>query len=148
MKWWKSCHWWGHDDDDDMFVTPEMLHWACVNNNIKLLKRFGRRGHYIHSPDPLCDAAQDSNIELMKCLVKFLGAKVNEPGCHGWTPLQIAAMNNDLKTTRCLVEELDARVEQVMYTGNNALETAIEYQSTDVITYLDQEMRMIEEQFV
>jgi ankyrin repeat protein len=61
--------------------------------------------------EPLFFAAQDRNLDLMRCLVNELGANVNQADASGATALHIAAItaqDDQLHAICCLVPEYGA----------------------------------------
>jgi ankyrin repeat protein len=51
-------------------------------------------------------------IEVVCCVVKELGADVNQTDKRGYTPLGIAAYHGNVEMVRCLVTDLGADVNQ------------------------------------
>jgi ankyrin repeat protein len=57
-------------------------------------------------------ALQLGNLEMMRCLLKELGADVKRARKAGNSSLHVAAQKGDLAVMRCLVKELGADVDQ------------------------------------
>jgi ankyrin repeat protein len=132
---------------DQPVVTPEMLLDACTYNQVKKLRRWGKRGVRVDGPKLLCLAASLCHTDVMRVLVLRLGANVDQAGLDGWNPLQISAHRDHLPGVRCLVEQLDANVFKVRQeTNSTALCIALQQKSVQVVPYLEKEMYMAEEQ--
>jgi ankyrin repeat protein len=59
---------------------------------------------------PLYVAAHQGHIDIVKCLVAELGAKVNMAKNNGCTPLYAAAKEGHYHVVKCLVDELGADI--------------------------------------
>jgi hypothetical protein len=58
---------------------------------------------------------------MVHCLVKKLGADVNQPNGESCTPLYIAPAQDDLAMVQCLVKELCGNVNQANYKDNTPM---------------------------
>jgi ankyrin repeat protein len=70
---------------------------------------------------PLYIAAEKGHVAVVRCLVKELGADVNQAANDGTTPLYFAAAKGDLAVAQLLVEELGADVNQGLHDGATPL---------------------------
>ena len=62
-------------------------------------------------------AAINGHLDVARCLVKELGAAVNQADNTGVTPLIEAAVGGHLDVVRCLVTDLGAVVDQACNDG-------------------------------
>jgi ankyrin repeat protein len=69
---------------------------------------------YMHGYTPLLFAVEKGNLAAMRCLVKELGADVNQRAHRGATPLHVAVELEEglLDALQCLAKELGADVNQ------------------------------------
>jgi ankyrin repeat protein len=110
---------------------------AVKRGDLADLRRWARQGVRIVSPDPVLSAAFLGNIAVLQCLIKELGADVNqEQGKHGYRALFIAAANGSLAVMRCLVQELGADVNKVAKDGITPLCIAVITGNLNVARYL------------
>jgi hypothetical protein len=91
-------------------VSEEALLRACVRGDISLLLRWARRGIRVTSAEPLCNAVLQGKHEVVQCLVRELGADVNQANVDDYTPLYIASERGNLKMVRYLAIELGADI--------------------------------------
>jgi ankyrin repeat protein len=85
-------------------------------------------------------AAQEGNLDVLRCLVKELGANVNQAKHDGATPLFIAAQKGHVSVLRCLVKELGADVNQTMHDGSTPLFIAAQLGHMDIVRCLVKEI--------
>jgi hypothetical protein len=71
-------------------VSGDAVVQACIRGDVVHLRRWARRGFRVTSTEPLYNAVTENNYEVVKCLVRELGADVNQPGEKGVTPLGLA----------------------------------------------------------
>jgi ankyrin repeat protein len=83
----------------------------------------------------LCVAAQRGHVDVMRCLVKVFGAKVDLGNNEGGTPLQMAAWTGNLDVIRCFVEELGADASEVDKSGGSPLIMAAGEGHLDAVRY-------------
>jgi hypothetical protein len=113
---------------------------ACLRRDINQLHRWGSRGVRVVSAGPLAQAVGHDWLDIMRCLVKELGADVNQmsvalatrihqehvdamvclvkelgadinlAGSDGYTPLSLATHPGHLELVRRMVKELGADV--------------------------------------
>jgi hypothetical protein len=98
-----------------MMVTEEMLISAARAGDLESLMMWARQGVRVASAEPLVAAAHGGHLEAMRCLVRELGADVNQATRSGSTPLVFAARRNDLALVHFLVEELGADANQAVW---------------------------------
>jgi hypothetical protein len=94
-------------------VSEERILEAVERGDIAQLRRWGRLGLRITSGQPLVRALVKGNLDALRCLVKDLGADVNQAD-RGPTlqPLHIAVHLGNIDMVHCLVNELGADVNQ------------------------------------
>jgi hypothetical protein len=100
-----------------MRVSEDMLLDACAREDIAQLQRWGRQGIRVHSGKPLVHTAVWGFVDVARCLVKELGAKVSDR-FEGYSPLHVAAQEGHVAVMLCLVKELGANVNQSTQNGN------------------------------
>jgi hypothetical protein len=73
-------------------VTEEAIVTACQKGNLSELRQWpwGRQGIRVASAVPLCHAAYLGKFDMIRCLVKDLGADVSQAGEDGSTAFLIA----------------------------------------------------------
>jgi ankyrin repeat protein len=101
-------------------VTEGMLTEAARAGNLGRLTVWARQGVRVTSAMPLCAAARGDHLRVLQCLVRKLGADVDQAMLHGRTPLFTAARVGRLAVVRCLIE-LGANVGAVDDQGCTAL---------------------------
>lgn len=139
----------------DVYTIPEealspdnkngsVLMWAAITTqDPKIIAALVERGSDVNEPDvifsgtPLSGAAaNNSNPEIIDALIK-LGAEINKVvGSNNKTPLIIAA---ELNPNPEIIERLiyhGADIEYKDLTGRNALEQAVRFKNTPVISTL------------
>jgi ankyrin repeat protein len=89
---------------------------------------------------PLYVAAHNCNLAMVQCLVKELGADVNQAANDGATPLFIAAQKGHLDVVRCLVKELGADVDGARKDGATPLIMAAQHSHLAVVRCLVKEL--------
>jgi uncharacterized protein involved in response to NO len=77
-----------------------MMAEACISGDIDKLKDFVRQGVRVSSARHLCLTALWGEIEIMCCLVKDLGADVNEAEDKIYTPLLLAVQERNVAAVR------------------------------------------------
>jgi hypothetical protein len=70
---------------------------------------------------PLAQVASIGNLDAAKCLLKELGADVNEAIVDGGTPLRMAANEGNLAMVQCLVNNFGADVNEADLDGRTPL---------------------------
>jgi hypothetical protein len=119
---------------------------ACTAGDITRLRRWARMGVRVSSGQPLFDAAAHGKLDIMRCLVKELGADVNQTAHNGITPLLVAVQFGRLDVARCLVKELGADVNQasldgvVLLDGLSPIHIAAEKINTATVSCLVEEL--------
>jgi hypothetical protein len=121
-------------------VSEEALMRACVRGDVSQLRRWARSGIRVTSAEPLCDAVWHNNYEVVLCLVRELGADVNQIDENGLLPLCSAARVGDLRMIKCLVIELGADVNRFDAAGNTPLFVAAAIGNLAVVRYLVKEL--------
>jgi ankyrin repeat protein len=101
--------------------SAEALRRAVLKNKISAVRWLARLAKELRADvnqvsesdfTPLLIAAEDGNVEMVKCLVKELGADVHQASEKGFCALHIAAAVGSLAVMRCLVGGLGAGVNQ------------------------------------
>jgi hypothetical protein len=107
-------------------VSEEAIIDACLAGNVGQLQRWGREGIRVTTAEPLLDSVSNgASFEVLSCLVKELGADVNQRGDeHGFTALAAAACQGYHDVIRYLVEELGADVNIPDNIGQKPLKVA------------------------
>jgi hypothetical protein len=104
---WTDCI-----DAARQIVSKQAIIGACRAGNSTQLQRWGRQGVRVRSVVPLRISVSDgTSFDILKCLVRELGADVNNRGKGGFTALSVAASEGHHDTVRCLVEELGVGVD-------------------------------------
>jgi ankyrin repeat protein len=105
-------------------VTEEMLTKEAGIGDLERLTLRARQGVRVTSGEPLYAAvcSRDVQLEVLRCLVRELGADVRQTHT-GDTPLIVAARWGSLTVMRCL-NELGADVNEAMLDGETPLLTA------------------------
>jgi hypothetical protein len=88
-------------------VTEEMLTEAVRARDPESLTIWARQGVRVTTAEPLFVAVRGGHLEVMQCLVRELGADVDQKHVGDWrcvTPLIVAASAGHLAALRCLVE--------------------------------------------
>jgi ankyrin repeat protein len=95
---------------------------------------------------PLCAAAELNNLDMLRILIKELGADAhqaiagaNHPTHNGFTPLYMAAQNGHVAALRCLVKEFGAHVNQAVNEGHTPLYIAAQQGHLSVVQCLVKE---------
>jgi ankyrin repeat protein len=80
-----------------------MIDATCIRGDMAQLRLWGQRGVRVLSPEPLCVCVKRGlSLSVLRCLVKELGADINQRDKDGWTPATIAAHFGYLETIRCI----------------------------------------------
>jgi tripartite-type tricarboxylate transporter receptor subunit TctC len=77
-------------------VTEEMLVEAAQVGDLESLMIWARQGVRVACAEPLVAAARGGHHEAMRCLVRELGADINQANWSGSTPLIAAVRGNHL----------------------------------------------------
>jgi ankyrin repeat protein len=101
--------------------TEEYIIEACAAGNLVQSRRWGRQGIRVASAGPLIQAAAFNKIDVMRCLVKELGADVNQVRDTGVMALTTAVYQRHLDAMVCLVKELGANVNRAGPDGRTPL---------------------------
>jgi hypothetical protein len=88
-------------------VPEERIIDAVERGNIGQLRRWDRQGVRVTGSIPLCYAAAGGYLDIVQCLIKVLGAAVDQPTLHGRTALHQAAASGQ---AQCLVREFGADI--------------------------------------
>jgi hypothetical protein len=91
------------------------------------LHRWSRQGVYVTSGEPLVHAVTLGKVDAARCLIKKLGADVNEAGSNGRSPLSMAVANSKIKMARSLVKEFHADVNKIDEAGIAPLHVAVQF---------------------
>jgi hypothetical protein len=82
---------------------------ACSAANLDQLRRWGRQSVRVETAEPLCLSVYGgASFNIISCLVKELGADVNQQDESGSTALTAATFRDNHELVRNLVEELGA----------------------------------------
>jgi hypothetical protein len=120
-------------------VSEDALVGACILGDISQLRRWVRRGIRVTSVKPLCDAVQHGNYEIAQCLVRELGADVNQANTEDYSPLCIASQLSNLRMVQFLATELGADVNQTDAGGLTPAFVAAQKGHMAVMRYLVKE---------
>jgi hypothetical protein len=95
-------------------VTEEALLQACNRGDIWQLRRWARRGLRVTCANPSREAVLHGKYEAARCLVRELGADVNQADEKGFLPLGTAAClgSSNVRMVKFLAIELGADVNQ------------------------------------
>ena len=82
------------------------------------------------------------SLDVLRCLVKDLGADANQVAHDGFTPVYVAAQQGHLAAMRCLVNELGAEANQAMHDifGATPMHIAAQNGLLDVVRCLVNEL--------
>jgi hypothetical protein len=105
-------------------VTEAMIIQASSEGDVAQLRRWAKRGVRVSSGEPLRQAVLGNQIGAVRCLVKDLGADVNQADEDDYTPLRIAAHSGNLDMLRCVATELGADVNRGDEAGSTPLHIA------------------------
>jgi ankyrin repeat protein len=95
---------------------------ACRMGDFTKLRRFSRRGVRVRTWQPLMVAATCGFFDIVRFLIKELGADVNKAAAYDGRTVLIAAVDQDnIDTVLFLVKELGANVNQEMKGGATPL---------------------------
>ena len=122
---------------DKFGMTP--LFWACVDNNIDMVKLLLKHGADINSEakdgtTPLSWAYSKNNTELVKLLIEH-SADVNSKDKYGNSLLYQACDNKDIEIVKLLLEH-DADVNIKNKNGETPLSRACYYNLTELVKLL------------
>jgi ankyrin repeat protein len=95
---------------------------ACKRADISQLRLWGQQGVRVSSAKLLAFAAVFCSLYVVRCLVKDLGANVEE-WLEGCTPLYAAASKGHVDVVKCLVKEFGADMYQI--SGDNSMSSFI-----------------------
>jgi ankyrin repeat protein len=93
-----------------------------------MLRLWSQHGVKVRTGDPLCASVFNKkgvSFDVLSCLVKELGADVNQRDEYGQTALTSAVCLGKHDTVRFVVEELGADVDTGNNSGNTPLHLAI-----------------------
>jgi hypothetical protein len=123
---------------DGMSAMDMAIMTACVRCDTTQLRLWGRQGVRIVNAKFLCaSASKGASLDVLRCLVKGLGADANLASEQGGTPLSYAAQVGRLAAVQCLVTELGADVNKAhKHDGSTPVMMAAEYDRLDVLEFL------------
>jgi ankyrin repeat protein len=121
-------------------VTENIIVRYCILNDVKKLWRWAQQGVRVESAHPSCTAALFGRLNVMRRLVKDIGADVSQADKDGHHPLYVAAQVGHLPAVRCLVKDLDADVNQQTDDGLTPMSTAACMGRVDLLYYLVKEL--------
>jgi hypothetical protein len=91
------------ENRNEVVVTEQMITKAVLDGDLESLTLWARRRVRVTSGRPLCVAAWDGHLEVVRILVRDLGANANQTS-YGDTPLIAAAHGDHPAVVRCLIE--------------------------------------------
>jgi hypothetical protein len=110
---------------------------ACKAGNISLLRWWGQQGVQVRTAKPLVQSVESGvSFDVLKCLVKDLGADVNQRDERGGTALMVAVLWGRVDSLRYIVEELRADVNLPDYLGHTPLRIAASKCNLDAVRCL------------
>jgi ankyrin repeat protein len=109
-------------------VSEDAIVAACKRGDITQVRRWGRQGVLVKSSDLLVEFAfTGTSLDILRCLVKELGADINGVRLSdGATPLYAAAHKGSLASVRCFVQELGANVNEAAMNRGTPLYIAVQ----------------------
>jgi hypothetical protein len=117
-------------------ISEERIIQAVKRGNVAQLSRWAQQGLRITSSLPLAHAVKLGILAIARCLVRELGADVNQADEKDCTPLWVAASLGNLAMVQCLVKELGADIDVVDQFGCTPLMAASAMKHADVVTWL------------
>jgi ankyrin repeat protein len=103
-------------------ILEEAIVAACKDGSIAELRRLKRQGARVRTIEPLiCSLTSGANLDILRFLVKDLGADVSWTRTSGATALSLVALQGNIRAAMCLVKELGADVDQAFSDGTTAL---------------------------
>jgi ankyrin repeat protein len=123
-------------------VSEVAIYGACKRGDIAQLRRWGRQGVRVKSADVLIGCIfKETNFDILRCLVKELGADVNGAQLRdGGTPLYAAAQIGNLSYVQFLVKELGADVNQAANRGGTPLHALAQIGNVALVEVLVKEL--------
>jgi hypothetical protein len=118
-------------------VTERMIGSAAAIGDLENLMIWATQGVRVTSGEPLVIAAAGGYLDVLRCLVRELGADVNQTGL-GVSPLHMAISRGDLAVVRCLVQ-LGAAIGTMNDDGDTALLMSAQIASFPTVHYLLEE---------
>jgi ankyrin repeat protein len=94
--------------------SEETIVQCCLVGDVGQLLRWARQGVRVVAVEPLLYAAAHGLLEVVRVLLKELGADVNQARDDGGTPLYLAAQEGKMSVVQCLVKEFGANVNQAV----------------------------------
>jgi ankyrin repeat protein len=120
-------------------VTKEMIIDVCVRVDVSQLRHWGQQGVRVSSGEPLAIAVDRGLVNVLQCLLKELGANVEE--WHEGSPLLfLAAHQGHVAVVKCLVNEFGADVNQRDRIGYTSMFIAAAKGHTSVVQCLVKEL--------
>jgi hypothetical protein len=86
-------------------VSEETVVQCCVAGDTNRLRRWGKLGFRVRTAQPLFQAAANGMVDVIRLLVKELGADINLATDNGFTPLLMAAQEGQVAVVMCLAKE-------------------------------------------
>jgi hypothetical protein len=120
----------------ELRVSEESIFAACRQGNVGQLRSWGRQRVRIRNAGAFWNIVFLDKLDVVRCLVKDLGADINQVMQDGATPLCIAAQSGNVDMVRCLMTELGADVNQAKRDGCTPLYIASEEGNLDVVRCL------------
>jgi ankyrin repeat protein len=124
-------------------VSEAAIMDAVRNENLVALQRWAGQGVRItSSAEALYSAVMSGNIAVLRCLVRQLGADVNQEAQDGFTALITAVtyhqqnVHDNLSIMQCLVQELGADVNKSAKDGLTPLYIAAMTGKLDVVRFM------------
>jgi hypothetical protein len=102
-------------------IPEEALMRACDRGDVSQLRRWARWGFRVTRKKSLYNAVLESEYEMALCLVRELGADVNQVGHRGMSALGFAAHRGNVGMVKYLANELEADVNHADAEGRTPL---------------------------
>ena len=120
-----------------MRVSEDAIIKACIAGNVNQLRRWGKQGIRVASAWPLIQLAlKAAPPDVLRCLIKDLGADVNGAREDGYTPLLAASFAGQWHVVRCLVKEFGGDVNRPGKNGVTILMIASAEKNAEMVKWL------------
>jgi ankyrin repeat protein len=122
-------------------VHEDTIIQCAIAGDTTKLRRWARQGVRVFTAQPLCQAALAGNLDVVKCLIKELGADVSQGAQKGFTALHAAAQGGHTAILLYLVKKLGANVNQANDDGASPLVQAVLLGSLSTVQCLAKDLK-------